>query len=295
MDYGVPFGYTLKNADVTGSEVGLWTMQRPCIEYRFHITRIGNQCALFILIMNVEEKDMQTALIFAGGAGRRMNSRSKPKQFLEMHGKPIIIYTLEHFENHEDIQNIVIVCIEEWIKNLEGLLRHYSITKVKTIVPGGATGHDSIYLGLEAMKRFTENDDIVLIHDGVRPLINQELISQNIEAVKKYGSSITCEAARESVVYSIDGENVSEVPPRSQVYTAKAPQSFFYRDILELYERAHREGIRSIDSSHLCSLYHKSMHLVESTRNNIKITEPADYYIYRAIYEAMEGQQIFGI
>lgn len=238
---------------------------------------------------------MQTALIFAGGTGKRMNTRSKPKQFLELHGKPIIIYTLEHFEYHEAIQNIVVVCIKEWIKELEGLLKRYNITKVKTIVPGGETGHDSIYLGLEAMKNFTNADDIVLIHDGVRPLINQELITENIEAVKKYASAITCETARESVISSLDGENVSNVPPRAQMYTAKAPQSFFYGDILHLYEMAHEDGIRSIDSAHLCSLYHKKMHLVPSTKNNIKITEPADFYIYRALYEALEGQQIFGI
>ena len=238
---------------------------------------------------------MTTALIFAGGTGQRMNTSSKPKQFLELHGKPIIIYTLEHFEYHDAIQNIVVVCIERWIKELEGLLGRYGITKVKVIVPGGATGHDSIYLGLEAMKSFADADDIVLIHDGVRPLINQELITENIEAVKKYGNAITCEAARESVISSMDGENVSSVPPRVQMYTAKAPQSFVYRDILRLYETAHQDGVRSIDSAHLCSIYHEAMHLVKSTKNNIKITEPADFYIYRALYEAMEGQQIFGI
>lgn len=238
---------------------------------------------------------MQSALIFAGGAGKRMNSRSKPKQFLEMHGKPIIIYTLEHFEYHEAIDNIVIVCIEGWIEELKGLLKRYDIRKVKKIIPGGETGHDSIYLGLEAMQDFLDEKDIVLIHDGVRPLINQELITENIEAVKKFGSAITCEAARESVVYSSDGENISDVPLRAHMYTAKAPQSFFYGEILHLYRTAHKDGKRSIDSSHLCNLYHKSMHLVPSTKNNIKITEPADYYIYRALYEAMEGQQIFGI
>lgn len=238
---------------------------------------------------------MVTALIFAGGTGKRMNSRSKPKQFLEMHGKPIIIYTLEHFEYHEEIDNIVIVCIENWIEELKGLLKRYGITKVKTIVPGGETGHDSIYLGLESMKTFTAEGDIVLIHDGVRPLITSGLISQNIEAVKKYGNGITSEASRESIVRSIDGENISEVPPRAQMYTAKAPQSFYYKDILRLYEMAYEDGIKSIDSSHLCSLYNEPMHLVVSTKNNIKITEPADFYIYRAIYEALEGQQIFGI
>lgn len=238
---------------------------------------------------------MATALIFAGGTGKRMNTRSKPKQFLELHGKPIIIYTLEHFEYHEEIERIVVVCITDWITELKGLLRRYGITKVEQIIPGGETGHDSIYYGLAAMKDTCEDDEIVLIHDGVRPLINEELITRNIEAVKKYGTAITVEAARESVVRCIDGKNVSEVPPRGEMYTAKAPQSFRYRQILNLYERARREGIRSIDSSHLCSIYHVPMHVVESTKNNLKITEPADYYMYRALYEAVESQQIFGI
>lgn len=238
---------------------------------------------------------MATALIFAGGTGKRMNTRSKPKQFLELHGKPIIIYTLEHFEYHEEIERIVVVCITDWITELKGLLRRYGITKVEQIIPGGETGHDSIYYGLAAMKDTCEDDEIVLIHDGVRPLINEELITRNIEAVKKYGTAITVEAARESVVRCIDGKNVSEVPPRGEMYTAKAPQSFRYRQILNLYERAQREGIRSIDSSHLCSICHVPMHVVESTKNNLKITEPADYYMYRALYEAVESQQIFGI
>lgn len=238
---------------------------------------------------------MIKALIFAGGTGTRMNSRSKPKQFLEMHGKPIIIYTLEHFEYHNEIDEIFVVCIREWIDELNGLLKRYGITKVKTIVSGGETGHDSIYVGLEAMGDTTQADDMVLIHDGVRPLINTELINQNIESVIKYGSAITSEPVRESVVRCIDGENIAEVPPRNQMYVAKAPQSFWYGDISNLYKKAQADGHKTIDSAHLCSLYDVPMHILMSTKNNIKITEPADYYIYRALYEAMEGQQIFGI
>lgn len=224
-----------------------------------------------------------------------MNSRSKPKQFLEMHGKPIIIYTLEHFEFHKDVDNIVVVCIEEWIKELEGLLIRFGITKVVKVIPGGETGHDSIYYGLMAMKGTAEPEDIVLIHDGVRPLINKELISMNIDAVMRYGSAITAESTRESVVRSVDGQKVSEVPPREQMYVAKAPQSFYYGEILKLYERAREDGIKAVDSSHLCSIYQYPMHIIISTKNNLKITEPADFYIYRALYEAIEEQQIFGI
>lgn len=238
---------------------------------------------------------MVAALIFAGGAGKRMNSRSKPKQFLEMHGKPIIIYTLENFEYHEEIDNITIVCLEGWIEELKGLLKRYGIVKVERIVPGGDTGHDSIYNGLIAMRDMLADNDIVLIHDGVRPLINEELISANIEAVRRYGNAITAETVRESVIRSMDGVSVMEVPPRNQMYTAKAPQSFFYGQISELYKRAKKDKVKSIDSAHLCSLYQMPIYMVKSTKNNIKITEPADFYVYRALYEALEGQQIFGI
>lgn len=238
---------------------------------------------------------MATALIFAGGTGRRMNTRSKPKQFLEIHGKPVIIYTLEHFEYHEEVGSIVVVCIREYIEELKGMLKRFGISKVKKIVPGGNTGHDSIYLGLLAMNGFAAENDIVLIHDGVRPLINEELITRNIDAVKKYGNAITCEPNRESQIRSIDGETVSEVPPREQTYTAKAPQSFYYGKIFRLYEMARKDGIKSIDSSHLCSIYNERMHIVMSTSNNMKITEPADFYICRALYDAQESQQVFGI
>lgn len=238
---------------------------------------------------------MTTTLIFAGGTGSRMNSRSKPKQFLEMHGKPIIIYTLEHFEYHEQVDVIVVVCIREWIEELKGLLKRFGITKVKEIVPGGETGHDSIYYGLLSMKKYCSEKDIVLIHDGVRPLITSELIAQNIESVKKNGNGITAEAVKESVVRSNDGKHISDVPPRDQMYVAKAPQSFYFGKILALYERARQDGQKTIDSAHLCSLYGEPMYMVASTKNNMKITEPADYYIYRALYEAIEGQQIFGL
>lgn len=189
----------------------------------------------------------------------------------------------------------MIVCIKDWIGELKFLLNRYGISKVKTVISGGETGHTSIYFGLKAMQEFAEDKDIVLIHDGVRPLINGELITSNIEAVKKYGSAITCEPARESTIRSVDGENIIEVPLRAQMYTAKAPQSFYYGNIFRLYEKAHQDGIRSIDSSHLCSIYNEPMHIVLSTKNNMKITEPSDYYICKALYDALENQQIFGI
>lgn len=237
---------------------------------------------------------MTTALIFAGGTGKRMNTQTKPKQFLELHGKPVILYTLEHFEKHPEIDAVLIVCIESWIVEMERLLRVYEYRKVTGIVPGGDGGDRSIYNGLKALQGKCSPDDIVLIHDGVRPLIDARLISANIAKVKECGTAITVESAAESVVRLDESGRVTEVPPRGQMFVAKAPQSFRYGMILDLYRQAADEGFRSIDSAHLCSMYGVETQTVASTPNNIKITAPQDYYIFRALYEAMENQQILG-
>ena len=238
---------------------------------------------------------MNIALIFAGGTGQRMNTKSKPKQFLELHGKPVIIYTLEHFQSHPLVEAIVVVCLKDWIGFLEKMLTDYGITKVQTVIPGGPTGHDSIYLGLNHMKTFAQADDIVLIHDGVRPLITEELITQNIQITRQLGNAITVEGVRESVVMSSDGATIDDVPPRDNMYVAKAPQTFFFQEIFSAYQKGQADGFKSIDSAHLCHEYDIPLHMVKSTRNNMKITEPADYYILRALYDAMENEQIWGL
>lgn len=239
---------------------------------------------------------MVTALIFAGGTGQRMNTRTKPKQFLELHGKPVIIYTIEHFEFHPEVNRIVVVCLESWIGNMKHLIKQYGFEKVSLIVPGSSEGGDkSIFNGLKSMESTSSAEDIVLIHDGVRPLINGDLISANIAKVREQGNAITIEAVSESVVQLNGGERIAEVPPRSRMFLAKAPQSFRYGDIWELYQRAAADGNRTIDSAHLCSVYGVEMFTVRSTPNNIKITAPTDYYIFRALFEAMENEQILGV
>lgn len=238
---------------------------------------------------------MNVALIFAGGTGQRMNSRSKPKQFLEVYGKPIIIHTIEHFEFHNMIDKIVVVCIKPWIDELKGLLKRYGIEKVISVIPGGNTGQESIHLGLNEIDKFAQKNDIVLIHDGVRPLINEGLITKNIESVLLYGSAISSEYVNESIILSEDHYTVTDIPPREKLYVAKAPQSFYFEEIFSLYNRAKEDGFISVDSAHLCYNYKKELHIIESTKNNIKITDPSDYYIYRAIYEALESQQLYGI
>ena len=244
----------------------------------------------------MEVEEMNVALIFAGGTGQRMNSKSKPKQFLEMHGKPILIHTLCYFEEHSDIDAICIVCLAGWEEELKKQLKQYQIKKVKWIVEGGSTGHDSIYNGLCKLKEHCNDNDIVLIHDGVRPLISEELITENIETVKNYGNAITVEDATESVVVMEEKANtINNMPRRYLCKLAKAPQSFYLQDIWEVHKLAQKDGFKSIDSSDLMHRYGRELYTVKSTPYNIKIATPSDYYVFRAIYEARENSQIFGL
>ena len=236
---------------------------------------------------------MVYTVIFAGGMGKRMEINSMPKQFIPIHGKPLIIHTLEKFQQHEAVDGIVVACIEAWIEKLWAMLGTYGITKVMDIVPGGDTGHDSIHMALDRLRRDAADEDIVLIHDAVRPLINGDLISKNIEAVQKYGSAITSESVKESVVESRNGRDVDNVPFRDHMYVAKAPQSFCFGDIYKLYEKALSEGWKSIDSAHLCHRYGFPMHLVKSPRHNMKITDPLDYYMCCAIFDVKEREALW--
>lgn len=234
------------------------------------------------------------AVIFAGGSGKRMNTVSRPKQFLELQGKPIIIYTLELFDTHPEIDGIVVVCIESWIPFLKKQFKKFEITKVIDIVPGGETGQDSIYYGLICAHKHFQENSYVLIHDGVRPLITQQTITDNIKTVKEKGNCITCIPATETfVVKQNDGS--LQIPTRANSLIARAPQSFVLRDILSAHEQARKEGRHDfIDSCTMMSYYGHHMHTIIGPMENIKITTPTDFFIFRAMVEVHENQQIFG-
>lgn len=237
---------------------------------------------------------MNISLIFAGGVGARMNTRTRPKQFLELNGKPIIIYTLEVFEKHPEIDAIVVVCVEEWIPYLKKLLTKHEITKVEAIVGGGETGQDSIYNGLVAISEKFELSSTVLIHDGVRPLINEETISDNIRLVAETGSCITCIPTIETFIVK-DESGLLNIPERKDSLIARAPQSFRLEDILSSHNKARAEGRHDfIDSCSMMNYYGYKLSTTIGPMENIKITTPTDFFIFRAMEEVRENSQIFG-
>ena len=239
---------------------------------------------------------MNIAIIFAGGSGVRMGA-GVPKQFLEINGKPILIHTLQLFQEHEEIDSIYVAMSRDFIRYTEQLLIDYRIDKVRAVVPGGATAQDSIFNALERAQQENPGDSIVLIHDGVRPFVGYGVISDNIESVKKYGSAITSTLCYETILVSHDGQKVDEMPLRSESYSAQAPQSFYLKDILEahLAIRSGRDGYKNMVDA--CTIYRalgRQPHIVIGNRGNIKVTTPEDVYMFRALLQYKENEQAFG-
>ena len=237
---------------------------------------------------------MNIAVIFAGGSGTRMNTKTRPKQFLLVHGKPIIVHTIELFENHPEIDGIIVVCIEGWIPYMEEMKYRYRLDKISQIVPGGNTGQLSIYNGLCAAEEiYGLEDNIVLIHDGVRPLITAETISDNIYSVKEKGNAVTCTIAKETVILVDDDNRVAEVPSRAHSRFAKAPQSFWLKDIISAHRKSLAMGEDNcIDSCTMMRQFGYNLHVVIGPYENIKITTPDDFYTFRALYDVRENEQL---
>ena len=241
---------------------------------------------------------MNVAVIFAGGSGTRMNTKDKPKQFLMVHGKPIIVHTIEIFERHPDIDGIIVVCIENWIEYMEEMKYRYRLDKIGKIVAGGENGQMSIYHGLCAAKEVDgcgsrEEMTNVLVHDGGRPMVDEDTIMRNNAPAREKGSAITCAPAKETFVLVDNQEWVTDIPDRARSRVAKAPQSFFLDDILKYQNMAIEQGERNmIDSCTLMRHFNVPLAIVDGSYENIKITTPDDFYMFRALYDARENQQL---
>lgn len=178
----------------------------------------------------------RTAVIFAGGVGSRMHSKDLPKQFLRIHGKPILIWTVEEFESCPEIDSIVVVCVDKWLDYCKHMFAEFTLPKVKIITAGGKTGQLSIREGLLAAATLSDpRKTVVLIHDGVRPLIDKGTIERCIDSVVNYGSAITCVPAKETILVE-DGGRL-QIIPREKVLLARAPQAFWLSDILDAHKK----------------------------------------------------------
>lgn len=225
---------------------------------------------------------MTTALIFAGGVGSRMKSTDIPKQFLEVGGVPIIIRTIRHFSDHPMVDQIAVVCLESWIGELEKDIEKFNIRKVKQILPGGSTGFQSIRRGLNWTESVSGPEDIVLICDGVRPILTEALITECIKAAEEFGSSVPVTPSIDSVLYSEDGETAGRNIERKKIFITQAPQGYRLEVIMSAHRQAEKEGKEAISSADLLIEQGKPVHLFPGIRENIKVTTREDLENIRA-------------
>lgn len=227
------------------------------------------------------------ALIIAGGVGARTH-QDIPKQFINVKDIPVIVYTLQAFQSHPQIDAIEVVCLEGWYDVLWAYSKQFEITKLENVVKGGETGQDSIRNGLyDISARYKSDDDIVLIHDSIRPMVSAEIISDNIRVCRKYGNATTVIPCT-SVMLSTEDSAVSEGQiPRDNLKITQTPQAFFLNELLEVHKKAiTMELLPSIAS---CALYiemGKKVYLSAGSEKNIKITTSEDIEIFQSLLES---------
>ena len=229
---------------------------------------------------------MNIGLVIAGGSGNRMG-QDIPKQFMHVDGAPIIIWTLKAFEQHPDIGAIAVVCLKGWETVLQSYANQFCIQKLKWIFPGGDTGFESIHNGIYGLKEAgCSDEDLVLIHDGVRPLLSQEIISSNIATCKAYGYAVTGIQCREAILESHNGFTTKTSIPRDALIRTQTPQTFRLGNIIKAHEHAKVKGITNTVSS--CTLIAEleediEMHIVPGSEKNIKITTVEDLEMIKAL------------
>ena len=225
-------------------------------------------------------------LLIAGGCGSRMN-QDIPKQFITVYERPVIVYTLEAFQNHPEIDAIAVVCIEGWDQVLWAYAKQFGITKLKYVVPGGKNGQDSIRNGVYELEKHFGKDDIVLIHDAIRPMVSAEIISDCISKTKKYGNAITVIPCAEAMMQTEDGKVSTGSYPRDNLKRTQTPQGFKIGDICDLHRRALEAGItNSIASCTLMIEMGEQVHFSSGSEKNIKLTTVEDIDIFKALLKA---------
>ncbi len=227
---------------------------------------------------------MNVAVVIAGGVGRRMGENI-PKQFIEIDGKPVLIYTLEGFETHKEIDAVEVVCVDGWQNKLKEYIRKFGIKKVKWIVTGGETGQESIRNGIYNLEDKLKADDNVIIHDGIRPLIDESVLSDVIATCNKYGNGVTSLPYNEQIFVVDDEISTVKYIPRETLRRVSTPQAYKFKLIDDAYHRAFKEKIGIYGSSYANTMMvelGERLYFAAGSDKNIKLTTKDDLELFKA-------------
>ena len=235
---------------------------------------------------------MNTALILAGGLDLRFQM-DIPKQFVNVNNRPIIVYTLESFQNHPDIDEIVVSCLSGWEELVWVYGKQFNITKLKDIIPGGKDAQESTYRGLEAMKDRMESGDIVVVHDAIRPMVSEEIITKSMRMCRKKGMGIAATCIMDTIMNSGDGTEGYESINRYKIMKVQTPQSFDFQLLWELHNRAIRENcLGAWDNSSMITNLGEKVCFSKGSDLNLKINTVEDVEMFRALYQMKHPEEV---
>ncbi len=228
---------------------------------------------------------MVTALLLAGGVGSRVGD-PVPKQFLQINGIPVIVYTMNAFQKNENVDNIVVICLEGWEKQVEQYAKDFRITKLRAVIKGGKNTQESISNGVFGIQDYTSPDDIVIVHDSVRPMINDDIINDCIEVCSKHGSGCASIPLQETMIRTEDRISGNIDIDRSKIMRVQTPQAYTYGFILDIYKKAKEQGITdSIYTNTLAIALGHSIYFSKGSIFNVKITTPEDLELMKMFLE----------
>ena len=232
---------------------------------------------------------MNIAVIIAGGKGHRMGQEI-PKQFLNVYDKPVIIYTLEGFQRHQEIDAIEAVCLEGWSEMLWAYAKQFNIDKLRWVTPSGETAQESIRNGVFALREVCASEDIVVIHDGIRPMVEDFVLTDVLVKCRQYGNGVTSLPYNEQIFVSGDGESTTQYIPRDTLRRVSTPQAYRYRKLLWAYEKAFSEGIGIQAATYANTLMAdlgERLYFAAGSEKNIKLTTKDDFELFKT-YMKME-------
>ena len=234
---------------------------------------------------------MNVALILAGGIDSRF-SMDIPKQFVNVNNRPIIVYTLEAFQNHPEIDEIIVSCLDGWQELVRVYGKQFNITKLKGIISGGKDAQESTYKALKHIKSNMDQGDIVVIHDAIRPMVTEEIISKSIKMCRKKGMGVAATHIMDTIMHSEDGKEGYRSINRYQIMKVQTPQSFNYSLIMTLHERAIRENcIGAWDNSSMITALGEKVFFSEGSDINIKINTVEDVEMFKVLYRMKSPEE----
>ena len=226
---------------------------------------------------------MNTAIIISGGVGSRMGV-DRPKQFLMVPDKPIISYCLDIFQNHDEIDSVVVVVSEQWQDFVEEYAAKYGVTKIKGYAPAGKSRQHSIYNGLKCIDKNVPDTDIVIVHDAARPLVSDQIISDCIKGATDYDGAMPVISVKDTVYQSKDGEEIGCLLKRSELFAGQAPESFKFRKYFDIHNQVTDEEIgATAGSSEIAYRHGMEIRMVKGSERNLKITTIEDLETFETI------------